>query len=361
MNHILKKVFFGLFLLVSQLTLGNKGQVKNHHSYLYFKNWSGNWQVPDSTNIFDQAIIKLPFQPLHPFFAFSSNQRADIYINHNLVLKGKHKQATRLNYPLAEADSLVFIQFYKSTSMASFKAELSLAPIKTELSGFQVKKPILSMLGWACLAVIVLSCLARIYDHNLFFDMFNFTKPLTKESQADFLDLFTGRLPPIFLGLIFTQAFAGLAAIMLCFPDSWLVLNRYVLIENDTTEWFAVLGASALIIFGIYIWIMIISFLFGQKEKFRFLSLNLEIKIFYSFSLLFSFILLVNELNKVFPDSVFADYVHKLFLGFLLIKAILTIKAFSNLKPGITAVRICYICTANLVPLFVIFQYLKAH
>lgn len=360
MSYRLRCFFLSLFFAIFLLANANT-QVKDLQPFLYVESWSGQWVVPDSTVSFDVVKIKLPPQPLNPFFTFSSMKRADVFVNNKSIFKSRHKQATYVNYRLSLTDSVVSIFFYRNTSLSEFQAVLSSSPIEKSIFKVTDQKPSMSMLSWACIVVLVLSCLARIYDQNLFVDMFNFTKPLTKESEADFLDLFTGRLPPIFLGLIFTQAFAGFAALMLCFPDSWLVLDRYVPIDNDTSEWLVVLGASALVIFAIYIWIMVISFLFGQKEKIRFLSLNLEIKIFYVFSLIISFFLLINELNHLLTAELFSNYIHIVFLCFLVFKGIFILKAFSKLKPGITAVRICYICAANLVPLFVIFQYLKAH
>jgi hypothetical protein len=360
MSYRLRCFFFSLAFTLYFSVKANV-QVKDLHPYIYVENWSGNWIVPDSTSGFDQILIRLPLQPLNPFFTFNSAIRADVFVDEKLIFKGRHKQPSFVSYRPTLTDSLITIQFYKNTSLSGFQAVLSSVPVSRTSLQILDQKPVISMLSWACIAVLVLSSLARIYDQNLFVDMFNFTKPLTKESEADFLDLFTGRLPPIFLGLIFTQAFVGFASLMLSFPDSWLVLDRYIPIENDSSEWFVVLGASAVVIFAIYFWIMVVSFLFGQKEKIRFLSLNLEIKSFYVFSLIFSFFLLINELNQLLKAHLFSDYIHIVFLCFLVFKGIFILKAFSKLKPGITAVRICYICTANLVPLFVIFQYLKAH
>jgi hypothetical protein len=334
---------------------------KDLKQYAYVNVWSSEWRVPDSTTSFNIVLIKLPSHGLNPYFGFSSGYRADVSVNGKQVFKGRHKQASFVSIKLTKDDSIVAIRFYKSITILGFQAILSNAPVsKGQIIGHQLE-PEFSMLSWVCLAVLMLSSLARIYDSNLFFDMFNFTKPLTKESGADFLDLFTGRVPPIFLALIFIQAFGGFAALILSFPHSWLVLNRYVLIDNDLTEWLVVSGVSSLVIFGIYIWILVIAFLFGQKEKERFLSLNLEIKIFYVFSLVLAFVLLVNEMNHFVSQELFTSQILNVFMAFLALKGIFIIMAFSKLKPGATAVRISYICAAHLVPLFAIFQYLKAH
>lgn len=357
------KIFQRIFLLFS-LCLWFPHAVqgsKDLTPYIYVDSWSSGWHVPDTTTRFKTIAIKLPEHDLNPYFGFSSSYRTVVTINGKEVFKGRHKQTTFVSLKLGVDDSIVTVKFYKSVTLSAFEAVLSHVPIKNkQITGHQ-KKPELSMLSWVCLSVLILSSLARIYDSNLFFDMFNFTKPLTKELGADFLDLFTGRVPPIFLILIFTQAFGGFAALMLSFPHSWLVLDKYVPIDNDLTEWLVVSGSSALVIFSIYIWILIIAFLFGQKEKERFLSLNLEIKIFYVFNLFLAFALLVNEMNHFFEQELFSKHIHDLLIAFLAIKAVFIIRAFSKVKPGATAVRISYICTAHLAPLFVIFQYLKGH
>jgi len=351
-----------LFLLLMVLQYSVASELsKDLKSHLYVEKEDSDWKVPDSNTNFEVAAISLPKIQLNPFFNFSSSSRVDVLINNKLVFRGKHKQPSLFSHKLNPIDSVVLLHFYHLVTIQDFKASVSSIEMNNQDLSVDKKVPMMSMLSWACLAVLLLSCLARIYDQTLFFDMFNFTKPLTKETESDFLDLFTGRLPPIFLLLIFSQAFAGFAALVLCFPDSWQVLNKIVLIENDFTEWIVVFGTSASSILGIYIWIIVVSFLFGQKEKVRFLNLNLEIKTFYFFSLFFSSIVLINEINHFISNDLFLKYLQYAFTLFIMFKGVFMAKAFSKIKPGISATRICYICTANLVPLFVIFQYLKTH